>query len=297
MSRRKEKGKDKKFIFFPVLVAAGKAYTMILGLSPASLAVRSAIAMRRSSIMKKRAYEHVNTIVYAQQKCEFLTWGSGNSVKDMVSKVPNHIVRPEYAHSGEPGQALSDRPRIYNAKEIVKARIAGRLARKMLDFANNLALQPNKYTTNQIDELTRQEIIKHGAYPSPLNYRGFPKSICTSINEVVCHGIPDDRLVRRGDKVSIDISLYIDGFHGDNCGTIVSGGGLGSEPEEKRTNKLILATQEALEKSILLCKPGACISSIGAKIQQVATSHGFKVVHEFCGHGKFKVIVDAKYSF
>ena len=220
-----------------------------------------------------------------QQKCRFFSFGGNNATLDMVKSLPEHIVRTEYAYGGEPGEAKSQRPRVYNAAEIVKARAAGRLARKMLDFANSLAQVPDTYTTAQIDDMTREEIIKHGAYPSPLNYRGFPKSICTSVNEVVCHGIPDDRVVKRGDKVSIDISLFIDGFHGDNCGTVVSGGAGNNAEKNERVKLLIQATQEALDQSIALCRPGACISDIGAKIQQVATSYGFKVVHEFCGHG------------
>jgi methionyl aminopeptidase len=199
-------------------------------------------------------------------------------------QIPADIERPEYAEDGEPAEATSQRPRIYDEEEIVRARFAGRLARKMLDFANSLAVQPDKYTTNQIDALTREEIARHGAYPSPLNYRGFPKSICTSVNEVVCHGIPDDRMVRRGDLVSIDISLYLNGMHGDNCGSVICGG-QGGSAKDVAAGKLIAATQEALDKAVALCRPGACVSELGAVIDEVAKERGFAVVHEFCGHG------------
>ena len=205
-------------------------------------------------------------------------------IRHIQKNVPKNIQFPEYALSGEPGES-PHRLRIYTADEIVKCRRAGRLARKMLDFANKLAVVPDKYTTSQIDELTREEMLRHGAYPSPLNYRGFPKSICTSVNEVVCHGIPDDRLVKKGDKVSIDVSLFIDGFHGDNCGTVISGGGNPNNARDKRSLKLIQATSDALERAIVICKPGACISTIGATIDVVANHYGFKVVQEFCGHG------------
>jgi methionyl aminopeptidase len=213
----------------------------------------------------------------------FNLFASGKA-KALQKNVPDHIIRPEYAMSGEPHEASSRKPRVYNEEEIVRARYAGRLARKMLDFANSLAMQPDKYTTNDIDALTREEIIKHGAYPSPLNYRGFPKSICTSVNEVVCHGIPDDRLLKRGDMVSIDISLFIDGFHGDNCGTVISGGASDNE-KDCAAERLILATSESLEKAIAVCRPGACISDIGAVIDVVAANYGYSVIHEFCGHG------------
>ena len=130
------------------------------------------------------------------------------SVSPMRS-VPNHIPRPEYADNGEPGESGSTRPRIYNEEEIIRARRAGELARKMLDFANNLASDPsNRYSTEDVDRLTHEEIIKHGAYPSPINYRGFPKAVCTSINEVVCHGIPDSRVIEEGHGKHRCFSIY-----------------------------------------------------------------------------------------
>ena len=200
--------------------------------------------------------------------------------------VPDHIMRPEYADDGEPGDSGSNRPRIYNKEEIVRARKAGKLARKMLDFANELASDPrNGYSTEDVDRLTHEEIIKHGAYPSPINYRGFPKAVCASVNEVVCHGIPDSRVIEEGDMVSIDVSLYIDGFHGDNCGTIICGGAREDREEDQRAVALIRATEEALDKAIEICGPGVRLSKIGEVIESVAANRDFRIVHEFCGHG------------
>ena len=200
--------------------------------------------------------------------------------------VPPEIMRPEYANGDMPGEARSNIPRVYNADEIVKARRAARLARKMLDFANNLASDyTNGYSTEDVDRLTHEEIVKHGAYPSPINYRGFPKAICTSVNEVVCHGIPDSRVIEKGDLVSIDVSLYLDGFHGDNCGSIIAGEGDADDPTEKRSLDLIAATKEALEKAIAICGPGQCFSQIGEVIEQVAANRDYRIIHEFCGHG------------
>ena len=115
----------------------------------------------------------------------------------------------------------------------------------------------------ELDLLCHEEIIKHGAYPSPINYAGFPKAICTSINEVVCHGIPDSRELLHGDLLSIDVSLYIDGFHGDNCGTIL----LGDDGKDVVGTKLIRVTEDALIAGVKACKPGACLSSIGRAIE------------------------------
>ena len=127
------------------------------------------------------------------------------------------------------------------------------LARRMLEFACSLVEEG--ITTDEIDALTHNEIIKNGAYPSPLNYAGFPKSICTSVNEVVCHGIPDDRPLQRGDIIGIDVSLFYNGFHGDNCATVPVG--LNPDPERAQVSqKIISTTQSALNKAISSIGPG-----------------------------------------
>lgn len=161
--------------------------------------------------------------------------------------VPSDINRPEYASNGHPFTS-SNRVVCYEASDIPKLRKAARLARKVLEIGLKAA-QPG-VTTDQIDKLCHAEMIKHGAYPSPLNYFGFPKSICTSVNEVICHGIPDDQPLQEGDLISIDVSLFIDGFHGDNCGSIIVGKG---DPQLQR---LIDTTKESVAKAIEICKPG-----------------------------------------
>lgn len=178
-------------------------------------------------------------------------------VSDRLS-VPSHIVCPEYSLTGRPHQS----PRsvaLYSEDDIPRLRKAARLARKMLEFANSL-VTPG-ITTDEIDRLTHAEIVKHGAYPTPLNYCHFPKSICTSVNEVVCHGIPDSTVLQEGDIVSIDVSLYIDGFHGDNCGTVTCG------IANPKLVALIAATKDAVDRAIAVCGPGRCISEIGSVIQ------------------------------
>ena len=123
------------------------------------------------------------------------------------------------------------------------------LARYILDFALTLAVPG--VTTDDIDALTHDEIIKHNAYPSPLRYSGFPKSICTSVNEIACHGIPDNRPLIDGDTLKIDISVFLNGYHGDNCATIIVGD---NNPDDQL--KLINATIESLDKAISVCGPG-----------------------------------------
>ena len=203
-------------------------------------------------------------------------------VKGIVSPmpvIPSHISRPEYASNATPHSSKDDSSvKIYNPKEYPSLRESGKLARRMLDYAESLA-KPG-VSTDFIDSMVLKEIIKLGAYPSPVNYYGFPKAICTSVNEVVCHGIPDSRILQEGDMLSIDVSVFYNGYHGDNCGTVIVG-----EKKREVDVKLIQATREALSKAIGICKPGTCLSKIGLSIQTVASTYGFNVVHEFCGHG------------
>jgi methionyl aminopeptidase len=134
------------------------------------------------------------------------------------SSVLSQSAFPEYALNGVPHNCTAKDKPIYEPNEYPSLRAAGHLARKMLDYANSL-VKPG-VSTDYIDSLVYDEILKHGAYPSPLNYSSFPKSICTSPNEVVCHGIPDSRVLEDGDIISIDVSLYLNGYHGDNCGKL-----------------------------------------------------------------------------
>jgi methionyl aminopeptidase len=132
--------------------------------------------------------------------------------------------------------------------EIARMRDSGHLARRMLDFC--LSLAAPGVTTDYIDALAHEEMVKNGAYPSPLLYSGFPKSICTSVNEVCCHGIPDSRPLQQGDMLKIDVSLYLNGFHGDNCGCVMVG-----EGDAKDKTGLMQTTSDALEAAIAICGP------------------------------------------
>jgi len=134
-------------------------------------------------------------------------------------------------------------------------------------------------STNEIDEIVHEAILKAGAYPSPLNYSKFPKSVCSSVNEVICHGIPDARKLQDGDIVSFDVSNYLLGVHGDNCGTIAIGN------VDEGGKQLIAATQQALDEAIAVCAPGQCLSKIGEIIHEIADANGLSSVQKYCGHG------------
>ena len=158
------------------------------------------------------------------------------------------------------------------------------LMRKSAKLAAEVLIMIEPYvkpgvTTNRLDEICHDFIVSNGAVPSPLNYRGFPKSICSSINEEICHGIPSDRKLRNGDVVNLDITTYLNGFHGDTSRMFHVGSA------RKKMTKLVETCKEALQSAIKLVKPGAHLGDIGATIQNIAEQRGFSVVREFCGHG------------
>jgi methionyl aminopeptidase len=163
-------------------------------------------------------------------------------------------------------------------------RAAGKLAALVLDKAAEL-VAPGA-TTESVDAALHALVVSRGAYPSPLNYGGFPKSVCTSVNEVICHGIPDDRALIRGDIVNVDVTVFLDGHHGDTSRMFFVGGESAASPEARA---LCAATKEALDAAISICAPGVPYRAIGDAISDVADKHGYGVVRDFIGHGVGKV--------
>lgn len=160
---------------------------------------------------------------------------------------------------------------------IEKMREAGRIACGAMHEAGK-AVAPG-VTTDELDRIAHEYMLDYGAYPSTLGYRSFPKSICTSVNEVICHGIPDARPLEDGDLVKIDVTAFKDGVHGDNCYTFLCG----DVDEESRL--LTERTQEAMNRAIKMCKPGRPISVIGRVIESYAKRFGYGVVRDYTGHG------------
>ncbi len=188
---------------------------------------------------------------------------------------PESVPAPEYARTGEPRRW--NEPRVKSADVIARMRRAGRLAAEVLALAGK-AVQPG-VTTEEIDRYVRELCLERNAYPSPLNYHGYPKSVCTSVNEVLCHGIPDDRPLQEGDIVNLDVTLFVDGVHGDTNATFLAGD---VAPE---TRALVEHTREALDRGIRAVKPGRRINVVGRVIEAYAARHGYGVVREFTGHG------------
>jgi methionyl aminopeptidase len=174
--------------------------------------------------------------------------------------------------------------KLHGPEDFAAMRKAGRLTAEALDMLSE-HVQPG-VTTEALDKLAFEFAMDHGAYPAPLSYRGYRKSICTSINHVVCHGIPDDKPMRDGDIVNIDVTLIVDGWHGDSSRMY----NVGNVP--RRAERLVEVTYEALMRGIGVVKPGNTTGDIGAAIQEYAESERCSVVREFCGHGLGRLFHD-----
>ena len=188
--------------------------------------------------------------------------------------VPARIARPEYATTGRPRAGGSD---VRTPDELARMRRACAAAARVLRVAGE-AVRPG-ITTDGLDEIAHAEILRLGAYPSPLNYRGFPKSVCTSVNEVICHGIPDSRPLQGGDIVNLDVTVYLEGMHGDCSATFL----VGDVDAEGR--RLVRVARECLDVGIAAVRPGRPVSDIGKAIEALASRHGYGVVRSYCGHG------------
>ncbi|MFB8765177.1 type I methionyl aminopeptidase [Nocardiopsis alba] len=189
--------------------------------------------------------------------------------------VPSHIVRPEYVGQKYPVEGvLGD---VQDAETIERLRVAGRIAAQALEEVGK-HVEPG-VTTDELDRIGHEFLLDHGAYPSTLGYKGYPKSLCSSLNEVICHGIPDDTVLSDGDIVNIDITAYKDGVHGDTNATFLSG----NVSEENRL--LVERTREATMRAIKACRPGRQINVIGRVIESYAKRFGYGVVRDFTGHG------------
>ncbi|HLU74858.1 MAG TPA: type I methionyl aminopeptidase [Nonomuraea sp.] len=191
-----------------------------------------------------------------------------------MRKVPAHIVRPEYVGKKRP---KTGEPDVKTPEIIERMRVAGRIAAQALQEVGK-HVQPG-VTTDELDRIGHEFLIDHGAYPSTLGYKGYPKSLCTSINEVICHGIPDDTVLREGDIVNVDITAYIDGVHGDTDATFL----VGEVDEESRL--LVERTHEAMMRGIRAVAPGRQLNVVGRVIEAYAKRFGYGVVRDFTGHG------------
>ena len=201
----------------------------------------------------------------------FLTAGTVSPLR----AVPDSIVKPEYVGKRAPAKYTDGD--IWGAEQIELIRAAGKIAAQAIALVGENC-KPG-ITTDQLDKIGHDFLLDHNAYPSALLYRGFPKSICTSVNEVICHGIPDDTLLQEGDIVNIDITAFKDGFHGDSNQTFM----VGQVRDDVRL--LVERTRESLARAIAVVAPGRQINTIGRTIESFAKRFDYGVVRDFTGHG------------
>jgi methionyl aminopeptidase len=203
---------------------------------------------------------------------------TGYLTPGVISKalsVPGHIVKPEYV--GKPAPSEWTGGHIKTPEQIEKIRAAGRIAATAIALVGENA-KPG-ITTDELDRIAHEYIVSQGAYPSTLGYRGFPKSCCTSLNEVICHGIPDDTVLQEGDILNVDITAFKDGFHGDSNQTFLIG------EVDKEVVDLVDRTRQALDRAIAVVMPGRAINVIGRTIESFAKRYNYGVVRDFTGHG------------
>ncbi|MCH9816349.1 MAG: type I methionyl aminopeptidase [Actinomycetia bacterium] len=189
--------------------------------------------------------------------------------------VPDTIARPEYVGKSAPKPYRG--PEVKDAETVERMRIAGRIAADALQTVG-AAVRPG-ITTDELDRIGHEYLLDHNAYPSTLGYRGFPKSLCTSLNEVMCHGIPDSTVIQDGDICNIDITAFIGGVHGDTNATFLAG----DVDEESRL--LVERTHEATMRAIKVVAPGRPLTVIGRVIERYAKRFNYGVVRDFTGHG------------
>ena len=190
-------------------------------------------------------------------------------------EVPSNIDRPEYAWKSAP--ATFNGSHVRTPPEIERIRAAGKIAAQAIALAG-AAAKPG-VTTDQLDKIVHDYVIGQGAYPSTLGYRNYPKSCCTSVNEVICHGIPDDTLLEAGDIVNIDVTAFLDGYHGDSNQTFE----VGNVTQE--VHELVERTREALVRGMSVVAPGREVNVIGRAIESYAKRFDYGVIRDFTGHG------------
>ncbi|KAK3930509.1 Methionine aminopeptidase 1D, mitochondrial [Frankliniella fusca] len=228
---------------------------------------------------KSPPFKYFSEFLLWQKKKNFGKYSivSPGNVVNHERLIPPHIRTPPYFSTGQPPAALFSVPEVKDQNSLQGMKRACHLAREILEHIGEEA--KIGVTTEELDRYAHERIIEANAYPSPLNYKGFPKSVCTSVNNVVCHGIPDDRPLEDGDIINIDVTVYFEGFHGDCSKTFLVGN------VDECGKKLVEVTELCLKNAIEVCKPNAPYSVIGNVVEETARNHGFTVLPAILGHG------------
>ncbi|CAO2176109.1 unnamed protein product [Urochloa humidicola] len=224
----------------------------------------------KSNRIIRRATEAQGSSGSAKRRREPLRRGAVSAPRS----VPDHIPRPAYVGAAAIPDVCPDR-QVHDGESIMRMLDACELAARVLQHAGTL-VKPS-VTTDEIDRAVHQMIIDAGAYPSPLGYGGFPKSVCTSVNECTCHGIPDSRELQDGDIINIDVTVYLNEYHGDTSRTYLCG-------DVDESTKLVKVTEECMMSGISACRHGASFKEIGQRISEHASKYGYSI-DPFVGHG------------
>lgn len=245
---------------------------------PGHLSVPS--GTKHALVLSSRAFCNLADLIFSERNSKKITNNQRKPLRPgKISPrlhVPDNIQKPPYIKSRQsPGIAIG--PEIHDVEGIECMRASGRLAAQVLQYAGTL-VKPG-LTTDAIDKAIHQMIIDNGAYPSPLGYGGFPKSVCTSVNECICHGIPDSRELKDGDIINIDVTVYLNGYHGDTSATFLCGN------VDEEAKELVQVTKECLDRAISVCAPRVEYNRIGKAINDHADKFKFGVVRQFVGHG------------
>ena len=242
--------------------------------APATLPKPNEVCWCGSGTKYKKCHKELDATNAREERKQLELTRVKPGVRSPMREVPLHIRRPDYASTGTPTRGSGRLKR--TPEEADRLRHACKVAARILREAGE-QVKPG-VTTDEIDAFVHDLTIKLGAYPSTLNYRGFTKSLCTSVNEIICHGIPDSRKLVDGDIVNLDVTAFLDGMHGDCNATFL----VGNVDEESK--RLVQVTHEALLKGIEAAKPGRPLSDIGRAIENHVTPAGFSVVRNYCGH-------------
>jgi len=206
---------------------------------------------------------------------------SRDSTRERLRRMPPHIVRPDYSETGQPtSEQIEKRTkaiRVYSPKDVAGIRETCAIGREIIDAAGRAVREG--VTTAELDRVTYEATVERGGYPSPLNYYDFPCSVCTSVNEVICHGIPDLRELQKGDVVNVDVSVYRGGYHADLNETYVVGAA------DEGAYHLVETAFMCLSAGADLVRPGTMYRDVGAAVEKVAKARGCSVVRTYCGHG------------
>lgn len=251
------------------------AFSLLRGLSVRTSCSLKLLGQPQLNVASTCNMHSISSVLHSLKKRQYQVVTPG--VVSPIRKVPDSVAKPAYAIDGASAILSPTEPELKTKEQIEGMRSACALAATILKFAESFIKVG--MTTDEVDQAVHEKCVMEGAYPSPLLYKGFPKSVCTSVNNVTCHGIPDDRKLCDGDIVNVDITVFYEGFHGDCSSTFLVGN------VNEAGQRLVAVARQCRDIGIAVCRPSAKFREIGQAISKHASSNGYTVIADFCGHG------------